>query len=797
MLLLEKDIYPAFTSGDENQIIKSLESVIDTARKSTGDADALFRLFNWSWPALTSKARTNSENGVKIVGLFSILIQTLLDNCSVDVVPQIGNCKLVIRAILRGLNVIEMSLAVNYLRTVESRVLPLKNIKGFMLDRVAVDHLISFTSDAGDLADAAASLLIKVLRKRRLYNTEQLAEFLSRIVKLHSNSALAATMCRKVLDSHKSRLLYDGLMDRLSFGQVSGSEETSLKRYAILSFLITVMSSGCTGERLPAFLSKSELTTPILNWRSNKLYALFTMRLVRVILQRIEPSREDEVMGVVRDRLVELNSLVPVLKQLLENDENISQRFLMISELLSVVLEYKRALPGSFSDCRFEWAKLLESPSQEPYLNKLLVRFVFSVHKCAVPITNSVSRMFTRIVNSGADDTVLSCIDEWLRSPKCSGRILQCEPETVEAFVYALRKHGMDTVEKVMGIILREVIQNPSRLRERSLLQLLAESNVPELFSVVQKRIAKQKKRKAEAIDEPEFGKPVSDKEQSDKPQLKIPRLSMSNRRKCPPLPSPVADPYDLELSGWATLLFANELSETCEIDLVNVVTGSNRLYSAILALSSEDECVRTSAFEVLAVVLRALAVSIEAKGVETNRFVFREAPQLAMILTWFRNGISGPSIPVPLVSSVFVVEAIKVLVDPRHVVYTALYKHILDRFSMNVYGEVQMWSSLFFSDDAVNLRAFRLWILEIISKGVSRDGVSVSIISRRNIIESLLNAGVHLNSTGEELDLVLDIMNSVLRHQMDDDVDMIDRYAMCQWIQSVTQSRHVKFLDD
>jgi len=797
MILFEKDIYPAFTSGDNAKIIQSLDQVIEQVKKSSQDADAVFRLINWSWPALTTRARTSSEDGIKIVERYTGLMTTLMSQMSSGLLSQLGDCKSVLRAVVRGLNVIDIEIAVNYLKAIEDRVLPLKIVRGFFLDRVAMDHILAFTAAADEVGEASIRLVVEVLKSRRLYNTEQVADFLARLAKLNSCNATSASVSRQVLSSHNSGQLYDQFMEKLTFVQLGGGEDSCLRRLTVVNFLIQIAGSRCPGERLPFCITKSELTNPILNWKTNRLVAIFTMRLVRTVLSRLDPRREPVLMGLVRDRLVELNSIVPVIKQIMSVSKNAGEQFLLVSELTSLVLEYKRALPGSFVDCKYDWTKILEEfPNAESHVRKLLVRFVFNLHKATVPVSQNLARLFSRIRSSGEDETVFACFQEWLGSNHCSGRILGLDEVSAAGLMHVLRKTGMEMATKLMTWLVGEIVKNPSQLSKCSLIELL-ENNTEfaDLVPAINKRILKRKRK---AVTD-EVGEEDNTVQATTGEERKIPNLSVSKRHKCPPLPEPLTDPYDRVLAGWQSMILANDIASTQAIDLIDMA-GSNKLYSAIVSLASEDECVRKSAYEILALVLRALAVSIEAKGVDTWRFVFREAPQMAMILTWLRNGIPAPDEgklcpePLPLVTVIFVVEALKIIFDPKNVLYTPVYKFILSRVGVNAHGDVPMWTELFLSEDAANIRAFRAWVVEILSRAAG-DKKSVEIMIRRGVIETLLDSGINLIATPEELDAILGIITTALR-TANEETELVNRYAMCQWIQAVVNSRHVKFVD-
>lgn len=778
MLLFEKDIYPAFSTGDYDQIRGSVDSLIKTVKGSTLEADTVFRLLNWSWPPLTSKARATSVDGISILSKFAVLMTELIRNCSVTLVPQIAGCKLVSRAIFRGLNAIDPSVAVQFLEAIETRVLTQKSARGFLLDKAAVDQIIAVETDDSVLIEVSQRLLEKILKSRRLFSIDQVVEFLVRIAKGRGCDSYSATVCSRVLMAHTSRQLYDSLMEKLNFLQLS-SEDSNLKRLTILNFLIHIIGANCPGDQLAACISKSELTVPLLNWQQNRLVALFTIRLVRRILERLPASYED---GFVRDRLVDLNSLLPVVKQVIATESlPLSQRVILLSELLDVILEFKRALPGSFADCRFDWSKLLDEPvvANTPSVKNLIGKFVFDIYKQSIPVTSSVSRALLKLFHMRLDSIAL----HWFSPSNTGGRMLCPDALASEAFITTLIKHDSQS-ENIVKTIIDSIVSNPHGLveirnnlnGEKSFIASIIEPKFPAIAASIEKRITRIGKRKvSEVIVEGS-----------------VPFLPTKKLRT-------VRADEELVSAGKTTRGLLKEIEASLSVNLIDLI-GSEKLYSVILSLASAEEKVRVSAFRAIAIILRALAISIETKGATTNKFVFREAPQVAMILTWFRNGIRCPAEsktcpdPIPMCSCVFVIEAIKIMFDPKNVLYTSVYKHILSRPSMQVYNEVSMWKSLFFSEDGAHIHAFRLWMLEIVRKSCT-DVQSLDIMMRRGIIEAMLDSAINLNGTADELDAVVDIVTRIV--DCAQDWQFVERFGLCQWLQAVSNSRHVKFLDD
>ena len=185
---------------------------------------------------------------------------------------------------------------------------------------------------------------------------------------------------------------------------------------------------------------------------------------------------------------------------------------------------------------------------------------------------------------------------------------------------------------------------------------------------------------------------------------------------------------------------------------------------------------------------------TIEAKA--WGKFTFREAPQIAMILTWFRNGIPAPSDntsvpnPVPRRICVFVVEAIKVLLDPKHDLYTTVYKFVLAKPAINL-DTVPLWSSLFFSTDSATCRVGRLWIMDIlVHAGETSEDM---VLSKAGVTNQIMAAALHLNASEDEFDRAIRYMGNLISDE-DQQQSIVDKHSLCSWLSLV--SRHsAKFL--
>jgi hypothetical protein len=208
-------------------------------------------------------------------------------------------------------------------------------------------------------------------------------------------------------------------------------------------------------------------------------------------------------------------------------------------------------------------------------------------------------------------------------------------------------------------------------------------------------------------------------------------------------------------------------------------------LFSSIMSLSSRDADERSCGFHFLAMFLRGLALCIEEKA--TGKFAFREAPQIAMILTWLRNGITAPvgneeiPGPVPRRICVFVIEGMKILLEPKHDLYTVMYKFILSKPAVNM-NSVPLWSSLFYSADPALCRTGRLWIMDVVTEAGEDEDL---ILSKNGVTREMMTAALHLNATEEEFSKAVRYMERIFASK-NLVSELNDKYSFSSWLSLV-----------
>jgi len=777
---LEKDIYPAISSGEIKRVDEAVAKLVQLVENSGTGADLLLRSFNWTWPLLTSKARATSEDGLAILTKFCTLLTKLILNCSDPLLPTVAGLKQVIRCVIRGLKSVDPAVSSEYLKSLTKRFLDkphaLKTIKGgFLFDKASMESFISIreTTEDEELASLTEDILTKVLESRLLYNQEVIVDFLVRIAKALNGSAASSRLIASVFESHRSREMYNNFMEKVRFLTPSASAST-MTRLTNLNFFIDIVSANSPGEQLPCAITKSELTTTILNHKTNGLVAIFSLRLVTVVLNRLgrdfEIRTRPEIVVSIRDRLIELGSLLPVLQQYLAGPSD-HKSLLFVYEIVKLVLAYKKSLPGSFSDFKFSWTKLFSSdlgPKKIAIVSKLVAELASS----QIPITTHTVEAIDKIFEYAQEEGVETVLTFCRTNPIVSA----CFGSELDAWIKVLRKNDF-SVREFFKFVLTEIVKNPQRLVDESQDETIV-SRIAQLqgcpFGQLRAKVEKRMKRKRMDGEEEEI---VDEEMNVGAKQDSVKRLGVSPY-------------YDTAYASQSTQEFANSINlvgPNCVVNLIELVGPKiDQFFSSIMSLSSDDSNERDTAFQILAVVLRALALSLEAK--EWGRFTFREAPQIAMILTWFRNGIPPPGDVLPIVPRricVFVVEAIKILLNPKHDLYTVMYKFILSKPGINL-ESVVLWSPMFFGTDSTTCRIGRLWIMDVL---VEAGDVDDPAVSKAGVTGQMMAAALHLNASEEEFDRAIRYMGN-----LGFSPELMEKYSICSWL-SLVLRHSTKFL--
>jgi len=773
-------------------MLQALDKMIQMVEKSDTDADIVFRSVNWAWPPLTARARATSAEGIQIVQKFVRIFTLLLAKCSDPLLNGISRCKLPLRAIARALGAINPEISCLYLKAVNNRIFgdskkAVNEIRrGFILDKAAMDQFIALldSSEDDELVTVTESIVEQTLRHALIYDETTKIEYLVRIVKVLRASSDAARIVSSVLEAnHHSSRFYNSLMEKFTF---LSSGSTTSQKLRTLNFYIDIIGSECAGSHIPYAITKSELTSNIINHKANNLVAIFSLRLLRVILERIgrnTSSSEDAISkSMMRDKLVDLNSIIPVFKFFLSSSHPI-----FISEICRVIVAYKTAFPGPFVELKFNWSKLISTGSEGKTSRVLVARMVMDLVKTAVPITPLVAENIRNAMDAVGD------YEEILEDFVCANPVFASCASAVEWKIWFKHaKRNEYGIRKFFDVIVNTLIKGDVEMGDgQSVLMTIALKQEDEDLHALARKV--EKKIRKSSIEEDAVNDMIPEESEIIVPASShaIPS-SMKRRHSIQPLDDDAVDYYQPNMSDAATVILSNEFDSGQPvinlIELFGIKVGY--FYSTIMGLSSGNLLVRTCAYETLSVVLRALAMSIEAKAY--GRFSFREAPQVAMVLTWLRNGIDAPSdtmtnVPNPLsrIICAFIVEAIKIMFDQKHDLYQIVYRYILDKPSISLV-RIPMFSQLFFSTSGEICRVSRAWILDVLvaaSIGGEFSEIDSDMLTSMGICDRLMEGSIHMNATEEEFEKNLRIFSSLPNSSM----------AFVMWLTIV--SRHSRFL--
>ena len=746
-LSLERDIYPVFSSGDPDKIVEALEKVRVSVEVSTLDADSIFRSFNWSWPLLTAKARSGSSQGIAIIEGFASLLTSLLTGCSPVILGSISGCKNVIRIVMRDLGSIDPKVSRKYLDAVFDRILKAKDvrsIRGFFLEKSAIEHMI--------LLPEASRLVESALVHRKLFTVDYIVDFLVKFVKARNASAECSLFVVRVLEAHQSAAMYDMFMGKLGF--LSLSNASLVQKLSVIHFFSVLVKSKCPGNSIfPAF-TKSEITQHIIGGSSNRLVILLTLRLYANVLERLN------IGSPLLHQMVEINSLLPLLKSV---GENSPQNTLLLMELSRVILAYKRVFPGSFLECKFNWSKLV-SEDNPPCL---ILRLVFLIYCDSVPVTNHLVNILDKLVSLDSPFSRNLINTFFIKHYQLVG-----EPE-----IFLKQFWKNPDRQTLLKHALTVLVDRPSTIKQAPhnvLLSILNQTGNEEFAKKVEGKTNKRKRQtdSCEALEKEESTQVSA--ELPNEPAAKLPRIARKNRFLFPPCPFANIDPFDPVMAAWATICLANEWEQQdpVQVDVVELVGKKiNTLFASIMSLSHPDSIVWQSAFEVLAIALRAFAMCIQIPG----RFPFREAPQVAMVLTWLRNSIVSDEGPILRISSVFAVEVLKIIFSPQHALYPHVYKLVLSRAALRV-----DWAHFFFGTDAALVGETRRWIQFVIQQGGTDEP---------GCLQAVMESSIHLNGTREDFDSAL----GIVKHALIDNPTWVRKFGVIHWLSTVSSSKFLR----
>ncbi|KAL8007849.1 putative nucleolar pre-ribosomal-associated protein [Plasmopara halstedii] len=152
----------------------------------------------------------------------------------------------------------------------------------------------------------------------------------------------------------------------------------------------------------------------------------------------------------------------------------------------------------------------------------------------------------------------------------------------------------------------------------------------------------------------------------------------------------------------------------------------------AIRATSSSVAAVREYAFGILAHLHESLQATTEASS------DFKAGRQVHLLLDVFRRKIQKPLEQVPSLITVFLNDALAVLVRPMHVLYPHVNHFLLARPAMDLL-DVPMFYSLFNSRSPLTFRQERSWLLHTLRRGIRNDS-DVMLLKRRHVLPMLLS---------------------------------------------------------
>ena len=167
---------------------------------------------------------------------------------------------------------------------------------------------------------------------------------------------------------------------------------------------------------------------------------------------------------------------------------------------------------------------------------------------------------------------------------------------------------------------------------------------------------------------------------------------------------------------------------DTADVVHVRRLVETGLVGYVIVCMSSDKLAIRTKAYDLLARYFQQLELQ-QSQGLLVGGG-FRERPQIHLLLDTFRGAIERPYFKLPNIISVFVADALPILLRPGHAIYTPLNNFLLARSCLDL-TDVPMYYSTF-NSGRPTARAERIWILKVLIRGLQCDK-DVNMYSRRH----------------------------------------------------------------
>lgn len=185
------------------------------------------------------------------------------------------------------------------------------------------------------------------------------------------------------------------------------------------------------------------------------------------------------------------------------------------------------------------------------------------------------------------------------------------------------------------------------------------------------------------------------------------------------------------------------------QVNIKNLIQFGGLAY-AVSALSCEENEVRVLGYEVLAGILK-----------QVHEVSFSERRQILLLLNALRNTVREEHQQLSCTLTAFVCAAIPVMFDPRHPVYRALNKFLLERPFIDQHG-IPMLSTTFESPRPT-FRKERTWILRVLAQSIARED-DMRHVRHQRVLEQLLGFVDSPLADGGARDLVFDVLDAMAR---------------------------------
>ena len=738
-------VYPLLGSKIDWHISAVLRLLTVLVQSSASACNLIFRSINWSWEPVTflSGKRKPTGEGLSVREALVTFVTAVIENAPPGDLIDVLRCRALMSQTTKSLDKDAASIKNPFIAACNKRVAQNSELSRIVKSQFFDSWTLQAFARVVLQGSAEAAEMLEIVTSR----DNQLCIFPARGEKT-TVTLIEFIKTLKGINPVCGRLICAALRGRPELGKSFFAEFTpqlpqaalSLKTIASLAHLCRVLAVAGEGCR---WISPGRAELSRLVSAETGLIKLYGLRLLRLTL----PLKPD--VGSIPD-LSFLVSLLPSIAKLASKE-----RYVVLCEWGTCITAYRKSLPEIFKRCKIDWASKL-TPQPEDEASALALLSITPAVLAGSMLSSSLCDWTAAVLPLLGNDMLSHAAREALYAVlEGCGVFRHGEPHQWlksninPKFVDAL-KAACDAPLSFLSS------EGPCAVFAAS-----AKSFGMDSDRVERRLVRKMNKEPVEDVTIAEV-----EEESEAEPERKRSRADSPNPG--------TADLRDL------------------------LVNHSNEL---IIALASHEPSIRERGLNALAVILERLE---DAAETEDRRFMFREVPQAAMLMKMLRNSVKAPTEgetlpePLPLLKCMFASHALSVIFRPEHPAYKGVVAYLTSRSDIES-KDVPLWNEFFMSDDPLEARTLRQWVLRVAAHSAS-DKASLQVLERRGILEAAMTLSVASSTDRGAVALCLTLITNAINASKDDPVSLnklLRRYGIIGWLNAITSSKHCKDDDE